>query len=274
MRFEKVKLTFGSLDSYTFPLNDEIMTSPYVVTDIDGLDPPVSAVSIVNSLYEGGTYQGRRPENREIVMMISFHPDYSVGQNAGDLRSELYNLLTPKLGQLLVFSILDGSNNVLAYTSGVVKSCPANIFAKDPTIQVSIPCTSPYLMADRYTYPSPGTMTKSPLTISNSGNAPTGWKFKATLTAAATSFTITNDTNTERLTFTYAFSSGDIIDINTHAGSRVATVTRAGVVTNLLRVISTTSTWFQLHGGTNVLRPSTANFTLNEISYIPRYWGV
>lgn len=274
MRFAKVKLTFSTTESFTFPLDDGILTSPFVVKSIDGLDPPPISVAVSQSIYEGGVYQGKRPENREITLLMGFQPDYSIGENAGDLRSQLYSMLTPKMRSDLTFSLLDSSDVVLAYTTGQIKKFEAPIFSKDPEVQIVIPCFSSYFVKDRYTVPSPGTLTKNPLTVTHLGNAPTGFKLQVTLTANQSTFSVTNEVNNEWLAFTYAFETGDVITFNTHAGQRTATLLRDGVTSSLLQYLSANSIWFQMHGGVNKFIPSTTSFTLNEISWIPRFWGV
>lgn len=273
MRFSKIGLSYGPTESFVFPLDDGTFTAPYVVRKIDGLDPPPVTVFVGDSLYEGGYDQGSRPSNREIVIMLGLQPNYGIGETPSDLRDALYSLLTPKLNYLVTFALLDDNDNVVATTAGRIKAFDAALFEKDGVIQITLPCLSPYFTKDLYEHPSPGTMLKNPITIDNTGNAPTGFDLTLTLTAAMSSFSLTNGNASEKILITYSFTIADEIHINTRAGSRTLTVKRAGVTSSLLPYLSTDSSYIQLHGGSNTLTPSSSSFNINALSYYPRFWG-
>jgi len=275
MRFSKVAISYGGTSDFVFPLDSEIETAPYVVKSIDGLDPAQIDVFVSDSILDEGTYQGRSPLKKEIVLLMGFNPNYSIGETTAELRSNLYSMLTPKLGQTLTFKLLDDSSAVVGYIPGMIKQFEGNPFSKDPEVQITIPCFSPYFQLDRYTEPSPGTMTKNPIPMTNLGDAPTGFKLVITLTAAITSFQIQDEVGYAAMHPVYAFASGDIITLNTHPGQRTCTVTRSGVTTNLLPYITAGSSWLMLSGGLNNMAVATGtSFDINEVSHIPRFWGV
>lgn len=273
MRFSKVGLSYGPADSFVFPLDDGTFTAPFVVRSIDGLDPPGKTVSIGSSLYEGGYLQGSRPINREIVILIGMQPNYSIGETPGDLRDMLYSVLTPKLNVPVSFSLLDDASTVLVTTYGEISKFDSPLFDKDPIAQITMPCTSAFFTKPLYAHPSPGTLLKNPITITNTGNAPTGFDLSITLTAAMSSFSLTNGNGTGKILLTNPFTIGDVIRIVTIAGSRNVTLTRAGVTTSLLPKLSMDSDYLQLHGGVNTLTPSSTNFDITALSFYPRYWG-
>lgn len=275
MRFSKVKIEFGPSESFTFPLDADILTSKYVVTMIDGLEPAPMTVAVSSSLNGEGTYQGRQVENKKITIAMGYRPDYSIGERVSDLRDELYKLLTPKVGSHLKLSLLDSSNVVLAYIYGQISIFDTTLFDKNPMAQITIATYSPYLSKDRVYVSSPGSMSINPMSYTNLGNAPTGFKFRCTLTDDMSVFEIRNEPipYTKRFYIAYGFALGDIININTHPGSRTVTVTSGATTVNLLSYLSTDTAWMQLDGGVNILRFTNLNFTLTELSHIPRYWG-
>lgn len=273
MRFSKIGLSYGPTESFEFPMDDGTFTAPYVIRSIDGLDPPPITVNIGTSLNEGGYLQGTRPTLRQLVILMGLQPNYGIGQTPGDLRDALYAVLTPKMFYPVTFSLLNDLSQVVASTSGQISKFEAPLSVKDPLVQLTLPCTSSYLEKPLYTHPSPGTLLKNPLTINNTGNAPTGFDITLTLTAAMSSFSLTNGNASQKMLLTYGFTIGDEIRINTRSGERTVTVKRAGVTTSLLAYLSTDSEYIQLHGGNNALTPSSSNFTLNSLKFVPRFWG-
>lgn len=278
MRYAKVSLTFGPTNSYIFPLDSTISTASFVVKKIEGLDPPEVDVSIAKTLYEGGLYQGRRPQNRQIIMTLGFQPNYAIGENAGDLRQKLYDILTPKLGTALLFSLLDSSSTLLVSTNAYVSRIEAQSFTNDPDIIITMDCDDAFLKAPAFVHPTPTTIAK-PVVITNAGNAPSGFEIKFTVPQVMSVYYIWTSgdggsTMAEFLKFQYNFTTGDILQFSTIAGKRYASVVRAGVTTNLLPYKSVDSTWFQLTGGVNTIYLNHTGSVVQYLSYTPRYWGV
>lgn len=259
MRFSKISLSFGPADQVIFPLDDDVFTSPFVVKSVDGLDPP----AVTNRL----------PQNREIVMMLGLQPNYSLGQGPAELRDTLYGLLSPKLNYPVTFKLLTEGSASLADTTGYISKYEANPFTKDPQVQLVIPCDSPYLALSSVIVPSPGSLSKAPIPITNPGNVSVGFIFKITFTLSASSFSLTNANGSKIFQVNYSFLNGDILTIKS-SPQRSVSVLRGAVTTNLLSYITTTSEWLQLHGGLNTFTPSTTNYNLTEVSFDPKLWGV
>lgn len=257
----------------TFSLDSTIETSPYILKSIDGLDPPPINIVIQNSLYSGSIYQTRNPQLRQLVMRIGFQPNYSIGQTVADLRSQLYQWLTPKFGLPVKIMLLDSVGSVQAYTHGHVSKCEANPFTKDPEIVLTFDCESSYFTTDAYVYPSPGTLPKTSFSIINPGDAPTGFMMQMTMTGTASSIFM-SDRYKSQLWISYSFLSGDVITVNTKPGSRVMSLLRSSVVTNLLPYQNNQSTWLQMFGGTNYFTMNTANYNFTALTLYPNYWGV
>lgn len=271
MIFTGVKLTYKPtggfsvpIDVLTLPLDSGISTSPFVVYNIEGLDPPDVTINPDN--------QARNPTNREIVLAIRFQPNYAIGQTSETLRNQLYPFLAPKLGFPVTFILMSGLSE-LASVACHIKRFEANPFSKDPEVRITLTCFDTYFTAAKYTLPSPGTITTQPMTITNQGSAPCGFIIKVTLSSSSSYIRLYD--GVQSLWFNYSLLSGDVVTINTIVGSLSATVLRSGVTTNLMPGLSTGSTWFQFHSGINklyVYGPTT--WTLTSLEYYPRYWGV
>lgn len=282
MTFSHIKLSYDysaagtglSATSIIFPLDDSITASPFVVTDVDGLGPPPASVFIAPTLNAGGVFQGRRPQYREISMMVSFQPNYAAGQTTADLRKELYVWATPKQALPITITLLDENFDTMMYTTGYLKTMEPNIFSKDPQVQMVFSCPSPYFNTANYAYPGVGALSKNPITLVNPGDAPSGFWMQLTLTANRSGFSLFDRTGTYFELLGYSFLTNDIISITTRPGFRSVTVTRSAVTTTLLPYQSARSVWLQLHGGTNVLLPVTQSLTLNNIVIYPNHWGI
>jgi hypothetical protein len=287
MKFSKVSLSYGPNDEFIFPMEKYSINEPYVIKGITGLDPPPITV---------GTKKNKA-ENREISILFGLRPNYKAGLKYDDLRTRLYSLLTPKFGYPLVFSLMDQQGNYLASVAGDIKTFEAGIFSKTPDIQVVITCKSAYLDAPRFVLPNPTTEPTSPLMIENIGSAPTGFTLMLTINEEygesefPTNFTLSKATFGEVIKFTSsnAFGKGDVIYICTEEGKCEAYQLRnygADIGDypnydriNLLASMTATSEWFKLHGGYNSLLVKLdddyiTRFSVNHLSFTPRYWGV
>lgn len=289
MKFSSVRLYFKPdfsignpttpLDSVIFPLDSTIATSPFVLKSADGLDPPDISVLVGQTLEVGGSNQGRRPQNREIILTVGFQPAYASGQTANDLRNQLYPFLAPKMGIPVTVSIRDAAGVEKMTTLGNIKHFEANIFAKDPEVVITITCFDAYFTGGLAFLPGVP-YSSNYITVTNPGTAPTGFKFNFTYTAAAAAFEMFDGYGSS-IYFNYAFLSGDIIDITTAIGSIVATVKRSGVTSNLIPYMNAKNVWLQLYAGENRLYinnklyiNAAATWTLNSLTYTTRYWGV
>ena len=277
MKWVKCDIQWGpdaTNDRIIFNLDQPGLNSPYYTRSISGLEPPENAVSIVDQVIEGGIFQGQRPTQREIVMIVGFIPDYTVVDPIGTLRKSLYRMMTPRNSAPVTFRLTDATATNWVRTYGYVKRIEANIFSKDPEVQITFACTASFFEHGSYTHPTPSVFSGiSPITVTTEGDAPTGFLATFQLTAAMASFHITNALFTKQIRFIYAFLSGDQIQIDTRAGTRLATVNRSSVITNLLPYMQSDSVWLQLEGITTQLALSTTSFTCNQMTFVSRHWG-
>lgn len=257
----------------TFPLDSTIETAPFILKSVDGLGPPDIDISISNSLYSGGFYQGRRPQLRKIVMRIGFQPDYSIGQTVADLRSQLYEWLTPKFGQPVRVSLLNAAGSTIVYTSAHGSKIESNPFSKDPEVILTLDCESPYFISSMVSVPSPGSLPKTAFSITNPGDAPSGFYLQFTFTASASSIFL-SDKMQSYFWLTYSFLAGDVVNVNLSPGQRDASLVRGGVTTSMLPYQTQQSQWLQLFGGVNYFTMNHSNYNFTAILIYPKYWGV
>lgn len=277
MTFTKIRLKWGpgAGDLLTFRFGGINLNDPYLVKSITGLEPPLQPVAISEKAEEGGGYQGRRPDNREIVILMGFQPDYSNNQTVESLRRALYPMLTPKLRYTVNVTLLNDAETETWRTWGYVSKIVPNIFAKDPETQITIECLAPFWVSDQYVYPTPANLSgQTSFTIVNAGDAPSGFEAQFTMTAATTFFRLFTEDEADWIHITYPFQIGDIVYINTTMGSRQVTMTRSGVTTNMLQYFSPNTSWLQLDGGANVFKPNVTTYTCQFWRHTPRYWGI
>lgn len=268
MYFTKIRL--NGLTSVDLLKVDASPSDLYILKSVDGLGPPEVDVAIANTLNAGGHYQGRRPQNRELVFLIGLNPDYSSGMTASDLRETLYGMLTPGYTDKVVIDVMD-TTTVVATIIGYVSRLETVPFSKDPMVQLTMPCLQQYLEASADLYVSPAS--KSAPVITNVGTAPAGFRMEITLTSGLSSWTLSDATG-NKMQITYAFLTNDILKIDTRPGSRGIWVTRSSVTTNIIYALSADSIWYMLYGGANAFTTSSQAFNWTNVYYLPQYWGI
>ena len=253
------------LHTVDLPLYVAKPSDPYLIKAADGLGPPEHEV-----LISGNVLQGRVPKNREIVFRIGLTPDYRQNETASDLRDRLYGLFAPERADGAVPIHFMNGQQILASTQGWVSNIDPALFSKEPEVNLTFPCTEPYLHAPDYVSTVPAT--KNIFTIVNAGSAPTGIEVELTFTQAMPSWTLSTQNSFMR--FDHAFAAGDILRFNTLEDRRSIARIRAGTETKIIGALTGSSTWAQLHGGTNTFFTSNQAFTWNYIRYQPLFLGV
>lgn len=256
---------------FSFPIGGAKLSDPYILKGADGLAPPEVDVVISDTAYQGGFYQGRRPQLREISLKIGLNPDYSKGQTVEQLRTDLYSTLTPGVNDVVRFFILD--QTPIASVDCWTKKFEASIFSPTPEVLITLACKEPYFTAVE-AFQLPTSSPKTQITINNYGTAPTGYNIRLTFTTSVNGFTVT-DTRGDRIKLDYAFSSGDTLVINTNPGTRDITVASSGgTPQSILYSMTRDSKWQLLFSGQNTLQFSSSAFNWQQLYFLPKYWGV
>lgn len=279
MKFTQIRLIGAS--TVDLPLVGLLPSNPYILKAADGLGPVEVDVSITNTLTQGGVYQGRRPQLREVVLRVGVNPGWHVGQTAEQLRTTLYGLLTPKYGNPVRMQLMDGTI-ALTQNDCYVKKFEVAIFSKDPEVQITLGFAQPYLLSPTVSFLSPAKTISGGYTnfdIVNPGTAPSGFQLFMEFTAATGATLQLSDDNPfgEMLSLTKSFAVGDKLRIDTRAGQRGIWKTPAGGSENsIINALNPTTDWLQLSGGTNHLKINNTAFDwyISGVVYTPAYWGV
>lgn len=248
--------------------------SRFIMAGADGLGPTEQVVSIGKALNQAGIFQNREPQNRELIIRIKLNPDWAANETPEDLRMEVYGLLAPPSntdgGMTVEFFTLD-PDNALAEVYGYVKKLEIVPFAKDPEVQVTIACTSPYLNQTDTIYLDP--LSNVP-EAENPGTAPVGFQFQILFEANMSYWEIAHNVSDDFMRFEFDFLVDDILVVDTAEGSRSIQIIRDSNVFSVIGVLSSDSTWLRLFAGLNEFGVSSPDYSWELFSLTPRYWGI
>ena len=219
--------------------------SPFIITEILGLDPPDATINIDEyALLDGGIYNSSKANIR--TMQIAFAIDY----NAATARQTVYNVLRP--GRKVRINYSD-NNGLDVYTEGYVGKPEITHFAIKQMCTVQIICPESYwqgaeAIIDNFVETSDGfhfafSSTAEPqivfgersvntsISITNDGNLDVGFTATIRFKAAAEYLAIVNlDTGKQiSLSLTQAaIVAEDVIVINTRPNQKEVILQRAG----------------------------------------------
>lgn len=246
------RLTFNDLDSM------------YVITDIQGLNPPKATIYTASSaLIDGGKYTSARAEMRDIKLA------FSIEHSAEYARMQMYKVLRIKQPVTIYYK----SEYLDVWTIGYIQTISPSYGAKKQIVTVDILCPSPYLKGaqeivnelsstlKKFHFPFASTsipelvmgelQSLSIIDIENLGGIETGIIFELYARNAVTNPIIYNYVTQEYIQIKYSMQSADLITINTEKGHKTATLLRSGVESNLFNYVAEGSTWLQLELGNN-----------------------
>lgn len=257
-------------------IRDARPTDSIIVEKIEGLDPPAVDLFLGEYARDGGFYSGRRVAKRNPVFHLILNPKYEVGETVSGLRELLYrSFMDPQLDGDYLNLVLKDDVKADRYIVGFVEKFEIDIFSSDLSVLISMLCPNPYILDSVETAVS-GVGPSVPFVYG--GTAESGVKITATLTAAATQMSILMN-DVVITTLQYDFVAGDILFVNSRRGERQITVTRDGVVTDILYSQTATSKWIDLHKPSNVMKiygNSPTDFVANitEIRFRQAWWGI
>jgi len=258
----------------TLPLMD--VSEGFIIQDIEGLDP-VKATLVSSSFanLDGEQYQSSRREKRNLLFTLGLEPNYTT-QTVKALRTRLYGHFMPKSNVNFRFFSDDFPTVDI---SGRVESFEAPLFAKDPEAKISLLCFNPdFYDSTPVLFNGNTTSGTTETLIDYSGTVESGIKFKITIPSTLVGFTIFNrpaDNSIRSLEFLAPLNAGDVIEINTAAGSKGATLTRAGAGTSILYGVSPYSSWIEMMSGPNYIRVVAAGAAIPyTIEYTTKYGGL
>lgn len=282
MQLTKLRLeTATNIVVAELPVMGLLPTDPYKVTAIDGLGPTEIDVHISNTAIGDGTYHGRRPHSREVVIQIGLNPDYSANLTPMDRRINLYRLLPPGDSSDLIWIKLIGHDGlVMGQIQGVIKRFETAQFSNDPRVQITIACLSPYWeKAQKSVFG----LSEIWSNIDYEGSARTGFYMEYNFVDSVIAWRLLFWSGHKAITLNMPFINGDKLVINTQRGSRSLQLVRGGVVSNVMASMTSDSVWLELEPGPNsftqgvpngsVVEDSSSKFNFGAVTYIPKFWG-
>lgn len=281
MKMNKIRLVGAK--TVDMPLEGVGPLSPYVLKAADGLGPVGVDVSIDHSVNGVGTYQGRRPLLRQVVLRVGLQPEWNIGQTPQELRTDLYTLLTPRYGDMVYLYVMLGES-VIAFTAGHISKLEISTFSKDPEVQITLDCTMSHLRSYTSIQTSPPRTvvgSDARFTIDNSGTAPTPFVAEFKFKTAKTGVIRLSDNNPyggQYIAVEKDFAIDDVLVVDTRPGTRGVWRKLAGTSTthNILGSLDPGSTWLTLHNGENILYFDDATFEwgTGAFKFQPEYWGI
>ena len=259
----------------TLPLWDASLG--YLVKEITGLDPVKATITASKfARIDGTARQASSREHRNIVLKLGYTPDY-VTNDIQRLRTFLYKFVMPKSLVLLRFYM----NEVLfVQIRGEVESCETPLFSREPEVDISIVCFQPDFVAPEETLLSGTTAYDEEFVIEYPGSTPTGFEFELLVDQPVREFQIHNrqiNGDVQILDFLGVgdLIAGDIVNISTVSGDKKATLTRGGVASSALYMVSPASAWVNLMPGSNMFRIQFGGSPIPySLSYVARYGGL
>ena len=245
-------------------LNDK--ESKWVVLSIDGLHPAPATVNMTRIAgVDGSFYNGRRIENKNIVVML---------QLAGDVeanRMELYRFF--RVGDECRFFYKTERRDV--FIDGIIESFDGGFFTNAETFQISIICPSAFFsgteeknvelgnvqalfefpFAINRNEPVPFSIVEEGRTsvIDLEGDADAGFVLRIRFPETGShSFKVGNATTGEFIADPLSiYAAGDEVLIDTRSGSKKFVIIRDGEELSGFLELESGSTLFQLHPGEN-----------------------
>lgn len=250
-------------------------STPYIVKNIDGVDPvraTISTTSYANQ--DGGFYQSAKTEMRNIVLTIGYRPDLTSGMSIQEIRRSMYSVFDPKARVKLRFIDTDEAPVEI---EGFVESHETSIFSRDPEVQISILCPDPYFKEIRPV--SISSTNNNPVYTSYLGTAETGFLFEMFVNRNVEGTLLRayiNDDNYYDVHYGGALVPGDVLSISTERANKFVRRTRGGETLSVLNGITRGQLSMVISPRTDRLyvavgEPRTIPY---RITYTPKYIGI
>lgn len=285
MLLQKFNVTNSRGSVLELPLED--ISNGFIVREIEGLGP-VKATLVASSFanLDGQQYHTGRRETRNIIIKLGLVPNYAIS-SAHELRSQLYDFFMPKTEVLLEFTMFDRHDEEtrVFQITGRIESFEPVIFAKEPTVDLSILCYDP-------SFVEPGEVLVEATSI-NSGVTPnlplTTMPYDGSVeTGVVLEMTLNQDTDRIRIYQTRPdqtqimmdlqgdYDNGDILKVSSVVGDKFVTIRRgAPAAESRLYEIAFMSGWLTFYPGDNLVSVNVIGPVMPyTIQYVKRYGGL
>ena len=238
----------------------------YVITNIDGLNPPEAIINTVTRAgHDGSTFNSAFVDNRQIILTIAIN-----GPDTAQNRNRLYKFFrTARAIRLYYYNDIHG-----VYIDGYAQNAPVEYFGRKQIMQATIICPDPFWhgVAEISGIPDgKESLFEFPFTIEeghpipfsedhqdnaayiyNPGTHESGLIIEIRATGAVTNPRIYHQNTDAFFRVNTSLQNGDILRIDTRTDHKAITRTRSGSVTNLIASRDTGSTWLQMDPGDNL----------------------
>jgi hypothetical protein len=251
----------------------------YVLEDIGGLGPvKATLVSTGFANQDGVQPQSAKREQRDLTFKIGLEP-YDTSTSVQQLRQALYDFFMTKAWVTVEFVGALPDDTVQPILTGQVETCEPDLFTQEPVMNVGITCFDPnFVDPDVVHVTGNSTSGTTPTTVTYPGTVETGVVFKLNVDRTLAAFTIFNTPpggDLQQLDFSASLVSGDVVTISTVPGDKFATLTRAGVDSDILYGISPQSGWIELKKGANAFRVYASGAAIPwTLDYTTKYGGL
>ena len=249
----------------SLPVTNANASSPFVVTDIQGVGPVNSTIFTSEySPLDGGVYQGGRTGLRNIVLTVRYNPNYTEGETVQTLRRRLYELFPPK-GKVRLHFV--DSEFPETFIDGYVEAHEPAIFSRSPEVQISIVCPDPYFSNKEPAVYQGRTGTK--FMNPYAGSSDSGFHFIMDLGQSIGWYEVDNGKG-DILRYERSISAGERSQISTERSNKYVLLLRNGTwINDLQQVVSGTlsmtigadSEYFNIKVSSGASIPYTLTFT-------------
>lgn len=222
----------------------ELNPGKYPATQITGIGASEATVSTEKLAKHGTKYNHATTNERNIVFSFALVGDVEKNRN------ELYKIFPPALPVHLEFVTGQGSFFIVGYT----ETNDPNLFGIQSRQTVSIICPEPFFCSEEKQLTGTGFQIESDFPFEND------YFLLTEFTESASAFTLTNGTETMRIT--HDFVSGDVLQVDTKE--------RTIKINGENRYNDKTGDWVLIQPGTNALIPSHDC----TIMYTEKYIGI
>lgn len=265
-------------NALALPILGVTLKDSLLIRKVTGLNPPSIDLFIGDYARDGGTYQGRRVGNRNVVLTIDLNPNPALGETISGLRELLYKtFVDPLVDADHVELVLHSDDGRIRNLYGYTEKFETEPFDVETMVQISMICPDPYIrdLSETVLTNSAGTWVTVPFTYGGSAEA----GFKAEIIISSDTPTLTINNNGQNMVIKHAFLSGDVVYVNTNRGERDITYKRSGVTYPLISKLSVESKWLELHSQSNTMNihgtlTSDLIAGVKTLSYRASYWGV
>jgi hypothetical protein len=246
-------------------------SDPYVVKNIDGIDPPDQTVAIAKT-GSGGKFQGIQSEDRDVVALIMLHGDVK------NLRNNLYTMLRTGYDPKVWIDLMAGGV-LFATVEAYCSKFESALFVKEPAVQLTFRTLHDKFREPATTsYPATALSETNP-NVYNPGTADTGFQFAVKFTDTMQHWYLrVAEDDSIGMTFDKAFAVGDILAVSTIPGKRyIHWNKKQGTVQNKMGILRADSEWITLHPGYNHFKvpPGTTKWQWKgPLTFTAQYWGV